>query len=99
MEAKKITIEDVKKIAELAKLDVSGSEEVFSERFTDTLKKMEILNELNTSNVEETFQVTGLTNIFQKGDSNKATLTQEEALSSAKEVIQDKIATKAALER
>lgn len=99
MEAKKITTEDVKKIAELAKLDVSGEEEKLAVMFTDTLEKMEILDELDTSKVEGTFQVTGLVNVYQKDLENRATLSQKDALAAAKEVLQDKIGTKAALER
>ncbi|MFC1700502.1 Asp-tRNA(Asn)/Glu-tRNA(Gln) amidotransferase subunit GatC [Patescibacteria group bacterium] len=78
-----ISKEEVKKIADLSNLDVSGEEEKFSELLSDTISYVEILNELDTSNIKETYQVTGLTNIFQKGSENKTTLTREEALENA----------------
>ncbi|MBU1133174.1 MAG: Asp-tRNA(Asn)/Glu-tRNA(Gln) amidotransferase subunit GatC [Patescibacteria group bacterium] len=78
-----ISKEEVKKIAELSELEVSGEEEKFSELLSDTISYVEILNELDTSNTSETYQVTGLTNIFQKGSENTVTLTQEEALENA----------------
>lgn len=78
-----ITIEEVKKIAALSKLDISGDEEKFTELFQDTLSYIQVLNELDTSDVEETFQVTGLKNVFMDKNSS-STLTQEEALKNAK---------------
>jgi aspartyl-tRNA(Asn)/glutamyl-tRNA(Gln) amidotransferase subunit C len=79
-----ISKEEVKKIAELSNLDVSGEEERFSELLSDTISYVDILNEVDTSNIPETYQVTGLTNIFQKGSENKTTLSKEEALSNVK---------------
>lgn len=80
-----ISKEEVKKIAELSELDVSGEEESFSELLSDTISYVDILNELDTSNVFETYQVTGLTNVFQRGSENSTTLSQKEALENAKE--------------
>ena len=80
---KVISAEDVKKVAQLSKLDVKGHEKRFAELFNDTLSHIDVLNELDTSNVPETFQVTGLENVFQKDNENKATLSQEKSLSNA----------------
>lgn len=85
MAEKNISKEEVKKLAILANLDVSGQEEKLAEILSDTLKHMENLNELDTSKTQETYQVTGLTNVFQKEDAKAQTLTKEEALSNAKE--------------
>jgi aspartyl-tRNA(Asn)/glutamyl-tRNA(Gln) amidotransferase subunit C len=98
MPSAKITKEQVKHIAKLAKLEVSGEEERFAELLSDTLDYIEILNELDTSKVSETYQVTGLTNVYQKDDENKATITQKEALSNAKEVKGGLIVTKGVFE-
>jgi aspartyl-tRNA(Asn)/glutamyl-tRNA(Gln) amidotransferase subunit C len=95
----KITKQDVDKMAKLAKLDVTGQEEKFAELFTDTLAKVEVLNELNTKNVEETFQVTGLTNVFQQAHDNKATLTKHQALENGSEIINGLFATKGVFDR
>jgi aspartyl/glutamyl-tRNA(Asn/Gln) amidotransferase C subunit len=93
MAAPKISVEDVKKIAQLAKMNVSGQEEKFAELFTDTLTKIQDLNQVDTSGVTETFQVTGLENIFQdnlKGN----TLSKDETLSNSKNVINGLFTTK-----
>lgn len=79
-----ISKEEVKKIANLSELDVSGEEGKFSELLSDTISYVDILNELDTSSTLETYQVTGLANVFQKGSENETTLTQKEALSNAK---------------
>lgn len=89
-----ITVEEVKKIAKLANMNVSGEEEKFAQMFTDTLKKIQDLNELDTKGVPETFQVTGLTNVFQDEKLGEDSLTKEEALSNAKEVTRGLFTTK-----
>lgn len=79
----KITKDDVQKIADLTNIPLGDSELAeFSEIFSDTLEYIEVLDELATSNVKETFQVNGLTNVFQSPDLSE-TLSQEEALSNA----------------
>jgi len=90
----KITAEDVKKIAILSKMDVSGQEEHFAELFTDTLKKIQDLNEIDTKNTSETFQVTGLKNVYQTKDMPDKGLTKKEALLNAKEVSRGLFVTK-----
>lgn len=55
---------DVKRIAQLANLTLSKDEETkFSSQFSDTLKTIEKINELDTSKVEPTYQVSNLQNI------------------------------------
>ncbi len=59
-----ITKDEVKKIAELARIELTAAEEErYAETISAVLKYMEILNEVNTDAVEPTFQVTGLTNV------------------------------------
>ena len=94
-----ITKEDVIKIAELAKLDISGQEELFASLFSQTIDYIQILEELNTKTTPETYQVTGLTNVFQQGEENRAPLTKEEVLQNAKEVTKGLIATKGVFDR
>lgn len=56
-----ITPEDVVHIAKLARLGITEEEvELFSKQLGETLQYMEILNEVDTADVEETFQVTGI---------------------------------------
>lgn len=81
-----ISTEDVKKIATLANLTLqSGEESLFAKQFSDTIKVVEELNELDTSKLDITYQVNGLTNITRPDEVNSDySLTQEQALSQAK---------------
>ena len=98
MSGKKISEEEVRRMAVLSNLDVSGQEEKLVLLFSDTLKHLEVLDELDTSKVPETNQVTGLTNVFQD-ENNSKTLTSKEALSNAKEQSNGLFATKAVFNR
>lgn len=95
-----ITKEQVVKIAELCKLQLSEEEvEKFSKLFSETLQVIDVLNELDTTKVPETYQVNGLTNVFQKDDENVATLTKDEVLKNAKRVEKGLFATEAVFDR
>ncbi len=62
-----ISIEEVKKIAELARLELAPEEEKrHAETISAVLDYMKILNEVDTTNVEPTFQVTGLENVYRE---------------------------------
>jgi aspartyl-tRNA(Asn)/glutamyl-tRNA(Gln) amidotransferase subunit C len=75
---------DVKHIAKLANLPVSNDEEKkFEQQLADTLTYIEELNEVDTTGVEITPQVTGLENILEE-DTVRPSLSQEEATSNAK---------------
>ena len=53
--ASRVTKEDVKRIALLCRLKVTEEEiSLFSKLFTETLKYMDMLNELDTTGVAET---------------------------------------------
>ena len=94
-----ISKEEVKRIAKLSNLDVSGQEEKLSKMLSETVKYIENLNELDTTNTPITYQVTGLTNVFQSGENKSQTLTKKEALSNAKENKDGLFATKAVFDR
>lgn len=75
---------DVKKVAKLANLSLAENEvEKFEKQLSSVLDYIEKLNELDTSNIEETSQVTGLENIA-RVDESQASLNQDEALSGSK---------------
>ncbi len=60
-----ITIAEVKKIAELARIELTPAEEQrHAETISAVLDYMKILNEVDTAGVAPTFQVTGLKNVF-----------------------------------
>jgi aspartyl-tRNA(Asn)/glutamyl-tRNA(Gln) amidotransferase subunit C len=93
------TEKDIEKLSELVKLPVSDSEKSkLSGMLSQTTEYIDMLDELDTSNVEPTYQVTGLINVFQSEDLSQ-TLTQEEVLQNAKEKKEGMIATSAVLER
>jgi aspartyl-tRNA(Asn)/glutamyl-tRNA(Gln) amidotransferase subunit C len=94
-----ITIEDVKHIAKLVKLDVTGEEETLAKMFSETLDFIKVLDELDTSDVEPTYQVNGLTNVFQKNETPKTTLEQKAVLQNAKDKTESLISTKGVFDR
>ena len=93
------TLEDIEKLSELVKLPVTEIEkESLSGMLSQTTFYMDMLNELDTSNVDATYQVTGLQNVYQDETLNK-TLTQEEVLENAKITKDGMVGTSAVLER
>jgi aspartyl-tRNA(Asn)/glutamyl-tRNA(Gln) amidotransferase subunit C len=91
--------EDVERIAKLSNINLTDNEmDFFTQVFADTVAYIKILDEVDTQDVRPTFQVTGLTNVFQtKG--MQATLAQDEALQNASSRIKDKFATKGVFDR
>lgn len=85
MSKSKLSKKQVKHIAKLAQLDLTEKEiEKFQKQLSDILDYVSQLDELDTTGVEPTSQVTGLENVFQE-DETKPSLTQKEVLSGAKE--------------
>lgn len=80
----KLTKEQVIHIAKLANLSLTEEEIIkFQQQLSDILGYIDILNELDTTKVKPTLQVTGLESIF-KDDRVEESLTQDEALSGTK---------------
>jgi len=64
---KKISLEEVKKIAELARIEVSPEEaEKFSGELSDVLGYIDQLSEVDTKSVEPISQITGLVNVVRE---------------------------------
>ena len=64
-----ITTDEVKKIAKLANLTLADSEtEKFATQFTDTIAVVKQLEEVDTSNVNPTYQVNNLLNITREDE-------------------------------
>jgi len=71
-------------IAKLANLNLTEKEvKKFQKDLSDILVYIEVLNELDTSKVKPTLQVSGLKNVFRE-DEETGSLSQKEALSGAK---------------
>ncbi len=93
------TEKDIEKISELVKLPVTDEEKIkLSGMLSQTTQYMDMLNELDTENVEPTYQVTGLANVFQDKELSQ-TLTQEEVLQNAKNSKEGMVETKAVFDR
>lgn len=78
-----ITIEEVRYIASLARLQFDEKEErVLAEQMNEILGYMETLRELDTSDVEPMTHVLGLSNVF-RDDEVENRMSAQEALESA----------------
>lgn len=76
---------DVAHIAKLAHLSLKPEQiEKFKEQLSSILEYFGKLNKVNTTGVEPTSQVTGLTNVFRE-DMIEPSLSQDEALFNAKQ--------------
>lgn len=84
--SKKVTAGLIKHIAHLANLKLSDQElDKLSPQFSSILDLVSKIKKLNTTNIAETSQVTGQENVFREDVvDNKRILTQDEALSNAK---------------
>jgi aspartyl-tRNA(Asn)/glutamyl-tRNA(Gln) amidotransferase subunit C len=79
---------DVHHIAKLANLTLTSEEEKkLSQEFAETLTTVELINELDTSQVAPTSQVTGLSNVVREDviDPSRV-LSQHQCLSQASQV-------------
>lgn len=81
----KLISEEVQKIAKLANLKLAKDEiKKFQTQLSETISYVEKLKKLDTKKVPPTSQVTGLENVFRE-DKVEPSISQEEALSGAKE--------------
>ncbi len=73
----------LKKVAKLANLPLSPEEEEkYSKQLSKILEYVDQLNQVDTGNVEPTFNVTGQSNVM-RADETVASLSQDEALANA----------------
>lgn len=94
----KLTTDQVKKVAKLANLPLTSEEEdKYSEQLSAILEYVDQLNSVDTSNVEPTFNVTGLNNVMSE-DETATSLSQEEALSNAPKKKDNMFVTKGVFE-
>ncbi|GGD22430.1 glutamyl-tRNA amidotransferase [Pontibacillus chungwhensis BH030062] len=94
----RISEEQVKHVAHLARLHVSDEEaERFTKQLDDIISFAEQLNELDTEGVEPTTHVQDLKNVMRK-DEPKKWITQEDALKNAPETQDGQIRVPSILE-
>ena len=81
-----VTPDEVKKIGKLASLKLQDNEvDLFAGQFTKTLEVVNELNEIDTTNVDATYQVNGLSNVTRADEVDTSrVLSQAIALREAK---------------
>ena len=95
MNKHELTVEEVKKIAKLAQLKLAEAEVLkFQNQLSEVLNYVEVLNELDTDDIEPTSQVAGLENVTRQ-DEIRSSLSIDESLSGASETERGMFATKA----
>jgi len=73
-----ISVEEVKKIARLARIELTPEEEKrHAETISAVLDYMKILNEVGTTGVEPTFQVTGLQDVTRIDEAKDSQIVEE----------------------
>ena len=81
----KITLDDVEKVAKLARLEVSPAEkEAFAKQLSQILTHVETLKQFDTEGIEPTATVLGQVNVF-RDDELRPCLPVEKALANAPE--------------
>lgn len=82
----KVTTDDVQRLARLSNVRIEASEEQeLAERIESVLSYVEQLSELDTENIEPTYQVTGLKNIWVDDIINQSEVSREQLLELAGE--------------
>jgi len=81
--SKKLTKEEVLHVAKLARIGLTREEQDnYSKQITSVLEYIEKLDEIDTSKIEATSQVTNLEHVLRK-DEVKPSLTQRQVLSTS----------------
>ena len=79
----KVTKEQVVKIADLIRLELSDEEvEIYTEKMNNSLAAAQVLNEVNTDDVEPTTHGIVLENVM-RNDTPEYTISQADALKNA----------------
>ncbi len=78
-----ISVEQVEQIARLAKLEFSDDEKLeMADQLAKIVEYVEKLNEINTDNIQPTYHVVDINNVFRE-DKTADSLSQEEVLKNA----------------
>jgi aspartyl-tRNA(Asn)/glutamyl-tRNA(Gln) amidotransferase subunit C len=95
----KISKDQLRHIAKLSRLEIKPEEEDYLvDQLSETASYIDVLQELNTNNVNPTFQVNHKKNVL-RDDVIKPSLTQEEVLSQAPEKCDGYFKTKATIKK
>ena len=73
-----LTIEEIKKIAYLARIELNAEEEKrHAETISAVLDYMKVLGEADTTGIEPTAQVTGLGNVYREDEASGSTIKED----------------------
>lgn len=79
----KLSISDIEKIAALSRIDLSAGEQgLLVVQLSSILDFVEELQSIDTTAVEETSQVTGLTDVWREDEIRSSDLSRDELLSN-----------------
>ena len=81
--SQKITQDDFQRIAKLSRLPITQADDYIANQLSQAAEYVGILDELNTDNVDPTFQVNHKKDVFRE-DKVMPSFTQKQALSQAK---------------
>jgi len=86
----------IEHLAKLVKLDLSQEQkELLLEQLPSIIESVEVLNEVDTTNVAPTYQSTGLTNVVREDEYNAQTNLGQSLLNHTQhEVVNDQIKVK-----
>ena len=86
MSASKLSISDLEHIAKLARIELTDEEkQTFLPQLESVIEYLDILNEVDTNNIEPTYQVNNLSNVL-RADEVKESLPVESATGTAAKV-------------
>ena len=90
-----LTREDVLKLARLARIELTDDEvEEFAKEFNEILKYVEQLQAADTTGLQPTYQVTGLTNVMREDKVKDYGYSPKDLLKNVPAVEADQIKTK-----
>jgi len=83
MSSPKISMSDLEHIAKLARIELTETEKtIFLPQLESVIQYFDVLNKINTDNIEPTFRVNDQSNIFHQ-DEIKESISVTDALSGA----------------
>ncbi len=99
MSSSKISLDQLRHIAHLARLEIKPEkEEYLAEQLSETASYIDVLSKLDTKNVDPTFQTNHLKNVT-RDDIIEESLSQEDALSQAKDTYNGYFKTQATIKK
>ena len=85
----KITLEELRHLAKLARIKLTSEEEAtYLPQLESVLEYIDILNQADTQNYPPSFQITGLKNVL-RSDEVKSSLNSQQAVSTAPKTLSD----------